>query len=120
MTLSGASISDLYSNICNPHDIEYYNNHIYFLMDDGLIRANADGTGQSNISESAADAISLAIDGSNSRAYWTNSSSVVRINLDGSGETTIFSGVSPLYGIDIGDSGAESMILTPVYLLLSD
>lgn len=117
MTLSGSSATTLDSNICNPHDIEYYNNHIYFLMDDGLIRANTDGSVQINISASAGDALSLAIDEFNSRVYWTNSSSVVRINLDGTEETTIFSGASSLYGISIGNYGG-SMILSPIYLLL--
>ncbi len=69
-------------------------------MDDGLIRAYTDGSGQTNLSASASDALYLAIDGNNSKVYWTNISSVVRANLDGSDETTIFSGVSPLEGID--------------------
>ena len=119
MTLIGTSVSILDSNICNPHDIEYYNNHIYFLMNDGLIRSNTDGSDQINISESADDAISLAIDELNNRAYWTNSSSVVRINLDGTGENTIFNLASGLWGIDIGNySWDDPMILSPIYLLL--
>jgi len=100
MTLSGGSAITLDDNICNPHDIEYYDGNIYFLMGDGLIRADADGGHQTNISTSAAAAIMLAIDGSHSRAYWTNTGSVVRIDLDGTHETTIFSGDSPLQGID--------------------
>ena len=88
-------------------------------MNDGLIRSNTDGSDQINISESADDAISLAIDELNNRAYWTNSSSVVRINLDGTGENTIFNLASGLWGIDIGNySWDDPMILSPIYLLL--
>ena len=102
MALNGTGVTTLIDKICNPHDIEYFNGHIYYLMDDGLIRADIDGTDQVNISGAADDALSLAVDGINNRVYWTNSSSVERINLDGTGLTTIFSGGSFLRGIDIG------------------
>ncbi|MCF6268791.1 MAG: T9SS type A sorting domain-containing protein [Melioribacteraceae bacterium] len=102
MTLSGSSYTEIDGNICNPHDIEYYNNNIYFLMDDGLIKAEPDGTSQVSISASvsAGNGIYLAIDGLNNKAYWTLSNAVDRIDLGGTGETTIFSGVSSLMGID--------------------
>jgi len=122
MALNGAGVTTLIDNICNPHDIEYFNGHIYYLMDDGLIKADIDGTGQVNISGAADDAISLTVDGINSRVYWTNFTSVERINLDGTGLTTIFSGVSPLQGIDIGlgTSSHPSRAMPWIPLLLLD
>ncbi|HSL89229.1 MAG TPA: T9SS type A sorting domain-containing protein [Ignavibacteriaceae bacterium] len=86
MSTSGSALTIIMNPVSNPHDIEYYDGKIYWGDNNGLNKANLDGTNKTVIVEGA-KIDGLAIDAYNQKIYWVDYSSyyVKYANLDGSG-----------------------------------
>jgi len=93
MSCTGSGVTVIVSPVDNPHDIEYFNNTLYWGDRDGLERANTDGSGKDTV-VGGARINGLAIDGTNNRIYWSDYSDykVKRVDFDGTNRVDIASG----------------------------
>ncbi|HCV42565.1 MAG TPA: hypothetical protein DGH68_03705, partial [Bacteroidetes bacterium] len=101
MSFSGAGVAIMRNPVCNPHDIEYYDNKIYWGDDDGLEKANTDGSGIDTLI-GGANVYSLSIDGTNNRIYWIDYQDykLKRVDLDGTNRVVILNVIGYLTGVD--------------------
>ena len=101
MSFSGSGVTIVRNPLCNPHDIEYFDGHIYWGDLDGIHSANPDGTSVDTL-VSTASIVGLAIDGTNRRIYWSDyaTDDIRRVDLDGSNELQVINGVGEFTGID--------------------
>jgi hypothetical protein len=117
MTFSGSSKTLIASPVCNPHDIEYYDGHIYWGETGGILRANPDGSGVDTV-VTVASIQGLAIDATNNRIYWTdyNLNNIKRVDYDGTNELAIVEAVGQFAGIDTDYNPAAVPVERPVQL----
>ncbi|MBI5475866.1 MAG: T9SS type A sorting domain-containing protein [Ignavibacteriales bacterium] len=101
MNCSGTDVTILKNPVCNPHDIEYFNNKIFWGDADGLECANTDASGMTTL-DSTARINGLAIDGTNNKIYWIDyyQNNVKRVNHDGTGIVEILSGLGSFTHLD--------------------
>jgi hypothetical protein len=101
ISTSGSGLTNIISPVCNPHDIEYFNDKLYWSNADGLMKCETDGSNIDTILLGTS-VHSLSIDATNYRIYWTDYSSgrVKRVDFDGTNETEISSLIGTLTGID--------------------
>lgn len=120
MSTSGAGLTTIVNPVCNPHDIEYFNEKIYWGDLDGLNHANTDGSAITNI-VSGAKVDGLAIDGTNLRIYWVDytNNNVKRVDIAGSNQMSIPTGYNILSKIDTDFNPAITNIENPELQLFS-
>ncbi len=101
MNCSGSGVTILKNPVCNPHDIEYFNNKIFWGDADGLQCANTDASGMITL-DSTARLNGLAIDGTNNKIYWTDyyQYNVKRIDYGGTGMVEILGGLGSFTHLD--------------------
>lgn len=84
MTVTGSNITTIKNPAYNPHDIEFYNGKIYWGENDGITKANSDGSSETVIYADA-DADGLAVDGTNGIVFWVDylTGEVKRVDIAG-------------------------------------
>ncbi|MHC1738966.1 MAG: T9SS type A sorting domain-containing protein [Ignavibacteriaceae bacterium] len=101
MTTTGASLTTIKNPVSYPHDIEYFNNKIYWGDNDGIKTANSNGSSESTI-YAGADADGVAIDGTNNAVLWVDflTGEVKRVDIAGTNYAVHTPSHSTISGID--------------------